>query len=128
MPYGRVLNKLPALNMTGLSIWEGYTGWLIWLNKPKYALIMSQYAWICLNNVEHNWICRHITAKTESWISQNFECVWCSTYYKVTVHCTEHCQTFKMEHFAKRIMPQCRCTTINFSRRGRWIYGTRALW
>ena len=28
---------------------------------------------------------------------------------------SEHCQTFKMEPFAKRIMPECRCATSSFS-------------
>ena len=109
--FHRVLNRLPVLNMARLWICEVYTGWLICLNKPKYVLIMFQYAWICLNNVEHDWICRHVTEKTECWISLS---VWCSTYYEVTVQITEplsrqayseHCQTFKMEPFAKRIMP-----------------------
>ena len=26
-----------------------------------------------------------------------------------------HCQTLMMEHFAKRIIPECRCATRNFS-------------
>ena len=38
----------------------------------------------------------------------------------------EHCQTFKMERFAKRIMSECRYTTIYFSGQGR-VRGTRAL-
>ena len=40
----------------------------------------------------------------------------------------EHCQTFKMERFAKRIMPECRCATKNFSGQrgggGLWNWGT----
>ena len=32
---------------------------------------------------------------------------------------SEHCQTFKMEHFTKRTMPECRCATWNFSWQGR---------
>ena len=67
-----------AQNMTRLGICEGYTGCWICLNKPEYTL-MPQYAWICLNNAEYHWMCRHLPEKTESWICQNFECVWCST-------------------------------------------------
>ena len=32
---------------------------------------------------------------------------------------SEHCQTFNMENFAKRLMPECSCTTTNFSGQGR---------
>ena len=62
-------------------------------------------------------------------IKKNSECVCCSTQYKVTAQkllrqtYSEHCQTFKMEYFAKRIMPECRCTTRNVSEQGRG-YGT----
>ena len=38
----------------------------------------------------------------------------------------EHSQTFKMERFAKRIMPECRRATRNFSEQGRFR-GTRTL-
>ena len=33
------------------------------LNMPEFALLMSQYAWICLNNSEYDWICRYIPEK-----------------------------------------------------------------
>ena len=68
-----------AQNMVRLWICECYTVCWIWLNTPEYALIMSQYAWICLNNPE----------KIEYWICQNFGYVWCSTKYKVIVQITE---------------------------------------
>ena len=57
------------------------------------------------------------------------------TQHKVTVQITEqlsrlayaeHCQTFKMEHFAKKIMPECRCATRDFSLQGRFC-GTRVI-
>ena len=60
----------------------------------------------------------------------------CLMQYKVTVQITEqllrqmyseHCQTFKTEHFAKRIMPECRCTTIYFSGQKGGVCGTRVL-
>ena len=58
--FHRTSNKLPILNMVRLWIFEGYFGCCIWLNKPKYALLMSQYVWICRNNVDitmpaYNW-------------------------------------------------------------------------
>ena len=34
---------------------------------------------------------------------------------------SEHCQTIKMEPFAKRIMPECRCATTNFSGHVRFV-------
>ena len=89
MTYGRVLN-MPgqfrasgskydsAQNMAKLLICEDYTGCWIYLNKPEYALIMSQYAWICLNNTEYDWICQHKPENMECWICQNSECAWCS--------------------------------------------------
>ena len=62
-----------AQNMASLWISEGYKGCWICLNEPAYALIiMSQYEWICLNNAEYDWICRHIPDKTECWICQNY--------------------------------------------------------
>ena len=43
--FHRFLNKPPAQNMARMWICERYTGCWICLNKPEYALIMSQYAW-----------------------------------------------------------------------------------
>ena len=45
--------------------------------------------------------------------------------YKLLSSCqdrsiSEHCQTFKMECFAKRIIPKCRCATRNISEQGRF--------
>ena len=79
--YGRVMNMTGfigcwtssaskyarAPNMTRLWFCEGYSGLWICLDKPEYALVMSQYAWIWLNSAKYAWIC------------QNSECVWCST-------------------------------------------------
>ena len=39
---------------------------------------------------------------------------------------SKHCQTFKMECFAQRIIPECRSATRNLSGQGRFR-GTRAL-
>ena len=95
------------------------------------VLNKSQYVWIYLNNTEYDFLCQHRPEKTEYWIFQNSKWVCCFTYYKVTVQITEqlstrqtyseHCQTFKMERFAERIM--------KFFRAGRgcasfWNYGT----
>ena len=42
---------------------------------------------------------------------------------------SEHCQTFKMERFAKIVMTECKCATRNFSGWGDGGWGciTRAL-
>ena len=53
MPRGRVLN-MAGQRFTGLWICEGYTGCWICPSKPEYALVMSQYAWICLDNAEYD--------------------------------------------------------------------------
>ena len=45
-----VLNMQWARNMASLWICEGYTRCWICQNKSEYALIMSQYVWICLSN------------------------------------------------------------------------------
>ena len=40
----------------------------------------------------------------------------CTNYGAVIIkqECSEHCQTFKMERFTKRILPECRLTTRSF--------------
>ena len=93
---------------------------------------MHGWAWTSLNNAEYEWICQNIPEKTESWICQNYsECAWCSTsgteQFTETLTYLEHCQTFRMEHFAKRIMPDCWCGIRNVSRQEEGG-GTRALW
>ena len=59
---------------------------------------------------------------------QNFQCVWCSTKYKVTVQViyqlsrqaySEYCQTFKMKRFTKKIM--WRCATKYFQGSGGFV-------
>ena len=114
-----------AQNMVRLWIFEGYTGCWICLNRPEYALIMSQYVWICHNNAEYDWICWHTPEKT---VLNMPELFWmCLMQYIALDHCTiywavteteknsEHGQKFKIERFAKRIMPEYNCTTKNFS-------------
>ena len=46
----------------------------------------------------------------------------CTNYWVVieTEAYLGHCQTFKMERFAKRIMPECSRATRNFSGQGRF--------
>ena len=72
MSYCRVLNLLDqasgskyarAQNMARFRTCEDYTRCWICLKKREYALIMSQYAWICLNIAEYDWICWHIPEK-----------------------------------------------------------------
>ena len=74
-----------------------------------------------MNIPEYTWV------KTEFWICQNSEKPLMQ--YIASVHCTNywaviktdvfrHCQTFKMEHFAKRIMPEWRHASRNCSGQG----------
>ena len=89
---------------------------------------MSQYAWICLNNAEYDWICRHIPEKKQNAehartmnVSDAVAQDHYTNYWAVTETETrsEHSQTFKMECFAKGKMPECRCKTKNFPGQGR---------
>ena len=82
------------------------------LNMPQNALIVAQYVWLCLNNAEYHWICRHIPEKIENWICQNSDAVQSirslyqlqSRAVIVTKTYLEHCQTtFKMDRFTKKI-------------------------
>ena len=91
----------------------------IYLNTSEYTLIMSQHMWICLNNTEYDWICQHIPDRTDCWICRNSELI---TEQLSTHTYSDHCQTFKIERFAKRIMPECRCAARNFQvRKGRFV-------
>ena len=102
-----------AQNMARLWICEGYTGWWIYLNKPEYALIMPQYAWICLNNAE--FVCIYLNKQSSKYTRiQNVSDADIKQTY------SEHCQTFRMERFAKRTMPECQRPTKNFSGQGRF--------
>ena len=120
--------------MARLWICEGYRGCWICLKKPDYAL-MSQYAWICINNAEFYRICWHIPEKTAGYarILNVSDAVHstsrCTNYWVVTQTETysEHSQTFKMERFAKRMRNERRCAAGHFSGQGR-VCRTRALW
>ena len=93
------------------------------------------YVWICLNNsieaysnISHiqvyDWISAHIPENRvlnmpEFWMGllQYIASGHCTNYWagiETDMH-SEHCETFKMERFAKRIIPECRCATTNFS-------------
>ena len=126
-----------SLPITGFCVCKGCTGCWVWQIKPEYAL-MSQYAWIYLNNAKYDWTCWHAPEKTEWWICQNAECVWCSTSHKVTVQITHqlareretysgHCQKFEIGRFAKIILNECSWATRNFSWQGR-VCRTKAFW
>ena len=66
------------------------------MNMPKLSLIMSQYAWICVNNAEYDWICHHIPEKPERWICRNSDCVWCSQIYRCSRNVSEHKATVQI--------------------------------
>ena len=78
-----------AQNMARLWRCEGYTRCWASLNKPEYVILMSQYALICRNNAEYDWICWHIPEKTECWKWQNSGWVWCNIWHKITVQIIE---------------------------------------
>ena len=126
--FRRVLNRLPVLSMPvlrRLGICKGFTGCWICLNKPEYALIMSQYAQICLNNAEYDWICHNILEKTECGVCQNASDAVHSIQITEQLSrqtYSEHCQIFKMELFAKIIIRECRRATRDFLRQvlGGW--------
>ena len=107
------------------------------MNMPKLSLIMSQYAWICVNNAEYDWICHHIPEKPERWICRNFDCVWCSQIYRCSRNVSEHKVTVQITEqlsrqrriqnnvkdlrwivLQKKKIPECRCATRNFTGQG----------
>ena len=81
----------------------------------------------CLNKAYYYWICRHILAKTEYCGILNVSdavhsiryCLSYCTYIETGTY-SEHCQTFKMEHSAKR----CTCAEPEFFK----DRGVRCLW
>ena len=80
--FHRVLNKPTVLNTLGPRIWQGCEYARV-TQGAEYAWISLNmlYVWICLYNSEFDWMCVyvHTPEKTECWICQNSECVWCST-------------------------------------------------
>ena len=97
--FNRVLNKPPVLNMPGVRIWQ----------SCEYVRVTQGAFWICLNKPDYAFInCR------------------CTIYWAVikTEKYSELCQTCKMVHFAKKIMPECRCANRNFSGQGVVELGT----
>ena len=118
-----------ARNMARLWMCEGYTGCWMCLNKPGYSLIMPQYVWACINNAEY----ASIYLNKESFNMPELLMCLMQCMHKVIVQNTEQLlrqrsiQKFKMECFAKRIMPECRRATRDFPGQGRFR-GTKALW
>ena len=121
-----VSNKPLVLNILELRIWQvcEYARVTQVLNKPKEALLMSEYALICLNDAECDWIYRHKPGKKHCsiWILNVSDTVHsrqghCTNYWpviEIETH-SEHCQTFKMKRFAKIIMTESRCGTRHLS-------------
>ena len=73
MPYGKVLTAWSTFhNFTSSSKYARAQNMArLWmrelqrvLNKPECMLIMTQYAWICLDNAKYDWMCQHIPGKT----------------------------------------------------------------
>ena len=101
--------------MAMLQMWEGYTACWVCLSKPEYVLIMSQCAWICLNDTDYD---TSIYLKKKKnricWICQNSECAWCSTKHKLTFEITEQLTIEKgiqntVKHFRWRFFQKEQC-------------------
>ena len=76
-----------VLSVARLWICKGYSGCRICLNKPEYTL-MPQHVWICLNNAEYKWICRHIPERNRVLNMPEF---WmCLMQYIAYGHCTNY--------------------------------------
>ena len=118
-----------TLNMARLLIFVGYTGCWKYLSKSEYALTMSQYVLICLNDGEYG-------SFKYAWILNVSHAVHEVTWvHEVTVQITEqllkqtyweHCHSFKIGRFAKRTMREYFCATRNFRGQGRFCW-TRAV-
>ena len=106
-------------NMARLLIYKGYKWYWICPNKCKYDLPMPQYVWVCLNNAEYSWISFKMIKLRMSDMVHNIRLLYKLMSFIKTKANLEHCQIFKMEHFAKGIMPECRPTIWSFQgRRG----------
>ena len=98
------------------------------MNKPEHALIVLQCVLICLNKAEYAWICLYIPEYSSEDVRilnvpgavHSIRSLYksLSSYHKTY---SEHCVTFKMEHFAKRIMPECQYATRIFQHSGCFI-------
>ena len=77
-------------------------------------LNILEYALICLN--------KHISEYVRILnVSDALHNIGQCTNYRAVIETeaySEHYQTFKMEHFAKRIIPECRHETRHFQGRG----------
>ena len=81
---------------------------------------MPQYACIFLNNAEYDSIYRH---KSEHNINADYARILNMSLYKLLNRyrdrdASRHCQTFTIERFAKRIMPECKFAPRNISGQG----------
>ena len=84
---------------------------------------MSEYALITLNMIEYTDVyLKKQSVEYARIILKVSDAGHFIIYWAVTEAETysEHCQTFKMEHFAKRMF-ECRCATINFSGHIEWV-------
>ena len=77
---------------------------------PEYALIMSQYVHICLNNTEYDWIYQNITEK-KSAECQNSECVYAvqSELYKLLSSYRDRCIQNTVKHLRWSVLQKEQC-------------------
>ena len=120
----------PVLNTPGLGKSQGCK-YVRVKQGAEYTWISLKNASLCMNMLEY----ASIYLNKQFWIFQilNVSDIVHSirSLYKLLRshqdrHDSEHCQTIKMDHFAKRIMPECSCATRKFSGQGKFC-GTRTL-
>ena len=97
------------------------------LNIPLQCLIMLGYFLIVLNALnipKHTWINR-VLNMPKFWMCliQYIASGHCTNYWAVieTDAYSEHCQSFKIERFARRILLEYRCTTKLFQARAGFV-------
>ena len=123
-----------VLNMPGLVIWQGCEYASV-LQGAEYALIMPQYheyGLIKLNMLEY--ACIYLNKQGSEYrrilnVSDAVDSIRSLRKllrsYRERAY-SEYCQTFKIERFAKRRKPKCKCATRHFSGQERF-WATRAL-
>ena len=108
-------------NSNKRRIFSPCKGCSIYLNKPEYPSIMSQYEWNCFNNanmIEYTW--KKQSAKYARIILNVSDVVHNIRSLNLLSSFRDRCiqntaQICKIKRFAKRIMPECRWATRNFS-------------
>ena len=100
-----------AQNKARLWMCKGYTGYWICLTNTSICL---KHTWINrVLNMPEFWMClmQYIVCSTQYMMQSLYKLL--SNYPNRCI--LRHCQTFKIERFAKTIVPECRHTIRKFS-------------